>query len=584
MRQSLTIMLLTLLVAMPAVAQEFPLLKTRWTQDPPYNLKSPLDKNGYKTKPGCGAVALAQVLNHYRKWDHGFGRHTYYSKLANDTICLVDVDFDNRRFDWPNILLSYLDISYDETQALAVADLIYQTGAAIRMQFRKDNSAPETNGTTLWGIHHFLHYSPKAMLHRRRDYSSAEWVEMVQRELDAGRPIYYAGNSYSLMTETGHIFVIDGYDGNGGYHVNWGIDMNPPRWGVDLNVLNQLDTKNALPGGMDVCYCSDNYMITDLQPAEEGEEWYENGLMLTKPILISGDPDTRSVTVDGDETFSVTFELQNYSIFVTRYDFCFALYDANDSMEGMCKTWIYTLGPGSSTKKEEMSNLKVKLPQDIPDGDYRMRLVCRDVTKTEWHPVYEMVPGTAQLSVRNGTRTVTLPENHRRSTGLYLLREITASDSKYPNTKAGTALNLSIKNPSSSSFNDTLRLTIDVEGEKMLSFKTKASVYDGCEQDYAILIPESKAYLKGKKLTVTAEYWDEPKGQYLPLVTKDPSPVRATASFQKMGGIRVFDIQGHLLKVIGSGDVATEYAGWLQQLPRGVYFVKEGDRTRKIIK
>lgn len=232
-----------------------------------------------------------------------------------------------------------------------------------------------------------------------------------------------------------------------------------------------------------------------------------------------------------------------------------------------------------------MSNLKVKLSHDITDGDYRMRLACRDVTKTEWHPVLEMVPGTAHLSVRNGTRTVTLPENRRRSTGLHLLRDITTADSRYPSTRPGTALNLSIKNPSSSSFCDTLRLTIEVEGENTLTFKTKASVYDGCEQDYAILIPQvDKVGLKNKKLKVTAEYWDEPKGQYLPLVIKDPSSVSETASFPKMDDIRVYDTQGHLLKVIGSSDVATEYAGWLQQLPRGLYIVKEGGRTRKIIK
>ena len=582
MKLSLTIVFLTFLAAMTVTAQEFPLLKTNWTQDSVFSLMSPLDVNGNKTLPGCGAVALAQVLNHYRKWDHGFGRHTYYVKNGNDTTCMVDVDFDNRYFDWLNILQSYSDGNYDERQGLAVSDFIFQVGAAMRMQFRVGESVPANFGTTLWGIHHFLHYSPKAMQHRRRDYSSAEWVEMVQRELDAGRPIYYAGNSYSLMKATGHIFVIDGYDGNGRFHVNWGV-KNPPRWGVDLNVLNQLDTKNALPGGMDICYCLDNYMITDLQPAEDGDEWHDNGLMLTKPILLSGNPDIRSVTVDRNEAFTADLYLENYSIFTTTYKFCFALYDEDDRIVGLCNTWTYTLDPGYNTIKD-LYNKKVELPLDIPDGDYKMKLVCRDSKKTEWNPVMEVVPGTAHLSVRNGKRTITLPENHRRSTGLHLLREITTTESRYPNTRPGTALNLSIKNPSSSSFCDTLMLRIDVEGEKILSFKTRVSVYDGCEQDYAIFIPKDKADLKGKKLTVTAEYWDEPKRLYLPLAIKDPSSVGVTASVPKMGGIRVFDMQGHLLKVIGSGDVATEYAGWLQQLPRGAYVVKEGGRTRKIIK
>lgn len=41
---------------------------------------------------------------------------------------------------------------------------------------------------------------------------------MIQKELIAGRPVLYSGQS----TAGGHAFVLDGCDENDMYHFNWG--------------------------------------------------------------------------------------------------------------------------------------------------------------------------------------------------------------------------------------------------------------------------------------------------------------------------------------------------------------------------
>ncbi|MBO7465868.1 MAG: C10 family peptidase, partial [Bacteroidales bacterium] len=52
----------------------------------------------------------------------------------------------------------------------------------------------------------------------RSSYSLNNWISLLKNELDAGRPILYAGSG----TEGGHAFVCDGYDNNSYFHFNWG--------------------------------------------------------------------------------------------------------------------------------------------------------------------------------------------------------------------------------------------------------------------------------------------------------------------------------------------------------------------------
>lgn len=53
----------------------------------------------------------------------------------------------------------------------------------------------------------------------RSFYTLAEWKEILDRELEAKRPILYGG---AASDESGHQFVCDGSDGEGLYHINWG--------------------------------------------------------------------------------------------------------------------------------------------------------------------------------------------------------------------------------------------------------------------------------------------------------------------------------------------------------------------------
>lgn len=52
----------------------------------------------------------------------------------------------------------------------------------------------------------------------RDHYSLEEWMDLLDAELQAKRPVLYSGSSSTV----GHQFVCDGSDGDGLYHINWG--------------------------------------------------------------------------------------------------------------------------------------------------------------------------------------------------------------------------------------------------------------------------------------------------------------------------------------------------------------------------
>jgi hypothetical protein len=87
-----------------------PLLTASWHQSHPFNDDCPEG-----TLAGYGAIAVAQILNHYKAPAQGFGRVTYEN---------VDVNFESRPIDWDHIIDNYSS-SIDELKKAAVANLVY---------------------------------------------------------------------------------------------------------------------------------------------------------------------------------------------------------------------------------------------------------------------------------------------------------------------------------------------------------------------------------------------------------------------------------------------------------------------------
>ena len=185
-----------------------------WNQDPPYNKMCPKYKGSELSVTGCVATAMAQVMMYYKYPKELKADIPAYTTATNKL--KVNAISKGEKYDWDNMLSTYTEGKYNTTQADAVAKLMFHCGAAVQMDYGDSSGAllrPEDMST-------YFGYDADLLQEVYRSfYTLAEWKKILDRELEAKRPIIYGGVA---SNEDGHQFVCDGSDGEGLYHINWG--------------------------------------------------------------------------------------------------------------------------------------------------------------------------------------------------------------------------------------------------------------------------------------------------------------------------------------------------------------------------
>ena len=185
-----------------------------WNQETPYNKMCPKYEGSELSVTGCVATAMAQVMMYYKYPNELQATIPAYTTATNKL--KVNAISEGEKYDWANMLPTYTEGEYNTTQANAVAKLMFHCGAAVQMDYGDSSGAlvrPEDMST-------YFGYDADLLQEVYRSvYTLAEWKKILDRELEAKRPILYGGaRSY----ERGHQFVCDGSDGEGLYHINWG--------------------------------------------------------------------------------------------------------------------------------------------------------------------------------------------------------------------------------------------------------------------------------------------------------------------------------------------------------------------------
>ena len=201
-----------------------------------------------------------------------------------------------------------------------------------------------------------------------------------------------------------------------------------------------------------------------------------------------------------------------------------------------------------------------------------------------WREVWRDAATTVDVSVSNGIATVIIPPNHMLDPELYLTEEIQEVDNEYSSIVSGRSFSLPISNVTLNNFENKVKLEIIADGMEF-SYTTTLPVYSQTNTTYHVLIPSYMCNLDGKAISsIKAYYYYDLENRYIEMIVGDgPQSVNEIADNTICGNVNIFDISGRLLTTIKSGEVNSFYQNFLQTLRKGVYIIKEGRQTRKIM-
>lgn len=182
-----------------------PLITTQWGQsecnigtEVGYNYYIPSDANCEHCLAGCVAVAIAQVMNYWQ------------SPVVNT--------YNFQQFDWCNmsdILNCYSNSFFQNRHAIAY--LLYMIGLSVNMEYGCDGSSSNIDYARNALVNKFGYHTDAVVKKRSDAESDSAWFAMIREELRNGHPVIYRG-----IGTGGHEFVIDGFNNNGLFHINWG--------------------------------------------------------------------------------------------------------------------------------------------------------------------------------------------------------------------------------------------------------------------------------------------------------------------------------------------------------------------------
>lgn len=203
-----------------------------WDQTSPYNNMCPRYDSVHVAATGCVATAMAQVMAYY-KYPKQLKADIpgYVNRWNSIPMEIPTITREEGVYDWDNMLPKYnKEANATQQQKDAVAKLMYHCGAAVQMNYGPE-SAASVSATKL--AKYFGYDADLMMDLNRSSFTLDKWMQIIDTELAAGRPVLYSGQA----SDGGHQFICDGKDGEGLYHINWGWSGSQNGY-FDLSLLN----------------------------------------------------------------------------------------------------------------------------------------------------------------------------------------------------------------------------------------------------------------------------------------------------------------------------------------------------------
>jgi hypothetical protein len=231
-------------------------LLENWTQSHPYNIFCPIDPvSGSRSIAGCPSIAMSQILHYHRTINavNFNDEDDYYHNYAGRQYW-IDNDYlqhDFLSFPQINEYLDSLQVHYTYDQPVTIEDkaaLVFACGVAARQVYTSQASGTFGVDQAFDAFEKFNFTSAELI-----DESSPEFYERIAQNMMEALPVHFA--SVTPQWDSGHNFVIDGYNTDGYFHINFG-------WGGTYNGWYLLP--DEIPYGLTVVEGA----IVDIVPEE----------------------------------------------------------------------------------------------------------------------------------------------------------------------------------------------------------------------------------------------------------------------------------------------------------------------------
>lgn len=271
-------------------------------------------------------------------------------------------------YDWENMLPTYPSGgSFTEAQRMAVARLMYHCGVVVQADYYSHTSAYLATADQM--AKYFGFDKDLAMDAVRTRYSLQQWCHFLDTDLQAGRPILYSGHN---EVSGGHEFVVDGADGKGLYHVDWGWNGGENGY-FDISILNPPSTPSGYGGYMT--------MTVGLQP-DNGQE---DEPLYTLPQRVNSCSYTvsRATRANVEETFSLDATLYIATLNRSGFtgDIAFGLKKSDGTYDVLAQKPV-TL-PDATTEDGSV-RLDFSIDYAFPEGVSEMCFLSRAQDGQDW--------------------------------------------------------------------------------------------------------------------------------------------------------------------------------------------------------
>lgn len=287
------------------------LLSTKWDQSPYYNALCPYDYTySERTITGCVATAMAQIMKFYNYPAQGIGYH-YFNHSRYGTL---SANFGATTYNWggmPNSLTS---------SNSAIATIMYHCGVSVDMNYNVGSQGGSSAYPSVLpnSYINYFGYESSVSFETKSNYTDASWISLMKAELDASRPIQYAGYGNA----GGHSFVMDGYDNSNYFHFNWG-------WGGYADGYFAINALNPST----YSFSSNQNAVIGIKPPPGSGASYD--LRLYSSISVNPDP------INFNSGFSVSVMLANYGTSSANNfsgDFCAAIFNSSNQFVSYIET------------------------------------------------------------------------------------------------------------------------------------------------------------------------------------------------------------------------------------------------------